>query len=48
MLYTGVDYHGSFSYPTTMNEKGEIIACESSPYDWPRRIVSSKNSETAT
>lgn len=25
MLYTGVDYHKSFSYLTTMNEKGEII-----------------------
>jgi transposase len=25
MLYTGVDYHRSFSYLTTMNEKGEII-----------------------
>jgi len=25
MLYTGVDYHRSFSYVTTMNEKGEII-----------------------
>jgi len=25
MLYTGIDYHKSFSYLTTMNEKGEII-----------------------
>jgi hypothetical protein len=25
MLYTGLDYHRSFSYATTMNEKGEII-----------------------
>jgi transposase len=25
MLYTGVDYHRSFSYLTTMNEKGEVI-----------------------
>jgi transposase len=25
MLYTGIDYHRSFSYLTTMNEKGEII-----------------------
>jgi hypothetical protein len=33
MLYTGFDYHRSFSYLTTMNEKGEIAACESSEYD---------------
>lgn len=26
MLYTGVDYHRSFSYLTTMDEKGEIIS----------------------
>ncbi len=25
MLYTGVDYHRSFSYLTTMSDKGEII-----------------------
>jgi transposase len=25
MLYTGIDYHRSFSYLTTMNEKGDII-----------------------
>lgn len=25
MLYTGIDYHRSSSYLTTMNEKGEII-----------------------
>ncbi|MFC1981396.1 hypothetical protein ACFLVN_04035 [Chloroflexota bacterium] len=25
MLYTRIDYHGSFSYLTMMNEKGEII-----------------------
>ena len=25
MLYTGVDYHRSFSYLTKMNEKGNII-----------------------
>jgi transposase len=25
MLYIGIDYHRSFSYLTTMNEKGEII-----------------------
>jgi hypothetical protein len=25
MLYTGINYHGSFSYLTTVNEKGEII-----------------------
>ncbi|MFC1592782.1 IS110 family transposase [Candidatus Omnitrophota bacterium] len=25
MLYTGIDYHRSFSYLTTMDEKGEII-----------------------
>jgi len=31
MLYTGVDYHRSFSYLTTMNEKGEIIAQKKLP-----------------
>ena len=25
MLYTGLDYHRSFSYITTMNNKDEII-----------------------
>ena len=25
MLYTGIDYHKSFSYLTTMNGKGEVI-----------------------
>ena len=25
MLYTVIDYHRSFSYVTTMNEKGEFI-----------------------
>ena len=25
MLYTGLNYHRSFSYVTTMNEKGEVI-----------------------
>jgi len=31
MLYTGVDYHRSFSYLTTMNEKGKIIAQKKLP-----------------
>lgn len=31
MLYTGVDYHKSFSYLTTMNEKGEVLARRSYP-----------------
>jgi len=31
MLYTGVDHHRSFSYLTTMNEKGEIIAQKKLP-----------------
>ena len=31
MLYTGVDYHRSFPYLTTMNEKGEIIAQKKLP-----------------
>jgi transposase len=31
MLYTGVDYHRSFSYLTTMNEKGEIITQKKLP-----------------
>lgn len=25
MFYTGIDYHRSFSYVTTMNEKGKIL-----------------------
>lgn len=25
MLYTGLDYHRSFSYITTMDDKGKII-----------------------
>ncbi len=31
MLYTGVDYHRSFSYLTTMNEKGEIVTQKKLP-----------------
>ena len=31
MLYTGVDYHRSFSYLTTMNKKCEIIAQKKLP-----------------
>ena len=31
MLYTGLDYHGSFSYTTTMNDKGEIIGQKKLP-----------------
>jgi len=31
MLYTGIDYHRSFSYLTTMNEKGEIITQKKLP-----------------
>jgi hypothetical protein len=31
MLYTGVDHHRSFSYLTTMNGKGEIIAQKKLP-----------------
>jgi transposase len=31
MLYTGVDYHRSFSYLTTMNDKGEIITQKKLP-----------------
>jgi len=31
MLYTGVDYHRSFSYLTTMNEKGKIITQKKLP-----------------
>jgi transposase len=31
MLYTGLDYHRSFSYITTMNDKGEIIGQKKLP-----------------
>ena len=31
MLYTGLDYPRSFSYITTMNEKGEIIGQQKLP-----------------
>ena len=31
MLYTGLDYHRSFSYITTMNEKGEVIGQKKLP-----------------
>jgi transposase len=31
MLYTGVDYHRSFSYLTTMNEKGEVVSQKKLP-----------------
>jgi transposase len=31
MLYTGLDYHRSFSYITTMNDKGEIIGQKKMP-----------------
>ena len=31
MLYTGVDYHRSFSYLTTMNEKGEVVTQKKLP-----------------
>ena len=31
MLYTGIDYHRSFSYLTTMNEKVEIISQKKLP-----------------
>ncbi len=31
MLYTGLDYHRSFSYLTTMNDKGEIIGQKKIP-----------------
>ena len=26
MLYTGLDFHKSFSYITTMDDKGQIVA----------------------
>ena len=28
MLYTGLDFHKSFSYITTMDDKGQIVAQE--------------------
>jgi len=31
MLYTGIDYHRSFSYLTTMNEKGEVVSQKKLP-----------------
>ena len=31
MLYTGLDLHRSFSYITTMNEKGEIVGQKKLP-----------------
>ena len=31
MLYTGIDYHRSFSYLTTMDEKGAIIGQKKLP-----------------
>jgi transposase len=31
MLYTGIDYHRSFSYLTTMDEKGEVITQKKLP-----------------
>ena len=31
MLYTGLDYHTSSSYVTTMNDKGEIISQKKLP-----------------
>lgn len=31
MLYTGLDYHKSFSYITTMNDRGEIISQKKLP-----------------
>ena len=31
MLYTGLDYHRSFSYITTMNDKGEIVGQKKLP-----------------
>lgn len=31
MLYTGLDLHKSFSYITTMNDKGEIISQKKLP-----------------
>ena len=31
MLYTGLDYHKSFSYITTMNDRGEILSQKKLP-----------------
>ena len=31
MLYTGIDYHRSFSYITTMTEKGEVLGQKKLP-----------------
>ena len=31
MLYTGIALHGSFSYITTMNDKGEILGQKKLP-----------------
>jgi len=31
MLYTGLDYHRSFSYITTMDDKGKIVGQKKSP-----------------
>ena len=31
MLYTGLDYHRSFSYIMTMNDKGEILSQKKLP-----------------
>jgi len=31
MLYTGLDYHKSFSYITTMNDKGKIVSQKKLP-----------------
>lgn len=31
MLYTGLDFHKSYSYITTINDKGEIIGQEKLP-----------------
>jgi transposase len=33
MLYTGLDYHKSFSYITTMNDRGEIVSQKKLPSD---------------
>ena len=31
MLYTGLDYHRSFSYVTTMDDKGKIVSQKKFP-----------------
>jgi len=31
MLYTGLDYHRSFSYIMTVNDKGEIVSQKKLP-----------------